>query len=153
MGMAMARPVDYRRSDRVPVRLVTTGHDADIPLTLLNLSTTGMLLSSPRALRVGDRVEVDLPDIGETAAQVMWSDTDEYGCQFLRPIPESVVWAAEAASRRNRNRSRQPRPAEPARRVAAGAAPTSDSRALVLLVTFLAVTVLLFYAGQEIFGL
>lgn len=146
----MARPDDYRRSDRVPVRLVTTGPGSDHPLTLLNLSTTGMLLSSPRALRVGDRVEVDLPEIGETAAQVMWSDTDEYGCQFLRPIPESVVWAAEAASRRNR--SRQPRPAEPARRVPTGAAPTSDSRALVLLVTFLAVTVLLFYAGQEIFG-
>ncbi|WP_082835938.1 PilZ domain-containing protein [Croceicoccus bisphenolivorans] len=148
--MAMAQVQDQRRADRVPVRLVTSHDGGNYPLTLLNLSTTGMLLSSPRSLRVGDKVQVELPEIGSTTAQVMWSDTDEYGCQFMQPIPESVVFAAEAASRRNRSHpSRQPEARR--RMVMEHHGRNDETRALVLLIVFLAVTVVLFYAAQAIF--
>lgn len=146
--MAVARMDDQRRSDRVPVRLVTTHGGGNYPLTLLNVSTTGMLVSSPRKLRVGDEVRVDLPELGDTLARVMWGDTDEYGCQFVRPIPESVVYSVEEASRRNRSRSR---PQQPRRRHAEMPDKRDDTKALVALVVFLAFIIVLFYAGQALF--
>jgi len=147
--MAMARYEDQRRSDRVPVRLVTAHRAGNYPLTLLNLSTTGMLLNSPRPLHVGDQVQVDLPEIGAMQARVVWHDTDEYGCQFAQPIPESVVVAAEAASRRNR--PRVARQAPPRQLAAPPTGRHDDSRALVMLVLFLAFIVVLFYTGQALF--
>ena len=144
--MAMARVDEQRRADRVPVRLVTSRDGGRYPLTLLNLSTTGMLLSSPRPLYVGDTVEVDLPEVGPTEAEVLWGEADEYGCRFRRPIPESVVTAAAELSRRNRPRTdTRPRrlPEERNRE-------RDDTRALTLLIVFLAVIVTLFYAVQAV---
>lgn len=148
MGMALARWKDDRRADRVPVRLVSA-HDGDYPLMLVNLSTTGMLLSSPRALNVGDNVRVELPEIGSTVAQVVWSDTDEYGCQFLEPIPESVVWAVDEVSRRNRSRQQRP---VPRRERGAPRSAASDARMLVFFLLFLAVIVAAFIAARELLG-
>ena len=148
MGMAMAKLDEQRRANRVSVRLVT--HDAvgDYPLTLINLSTSGMMLSSPRALRVGDTVQVDLPQIGNTAAEVMWHDADEYGCRFFAPIPASVV---DDAARRTR--SNMPHPVEaPRRRVREVRTERDDTRSLVVLCLFLAFVVVLFYSVQAILG-
>ncbi|HEX2793791.1 MAG TPA: PilZ domain-containing protein [Croceicoccus sp.] len=145
MGMAMARTVEKRRDDRVSVRLVTSHDRGDYPLTLLNLSNTGMLLNSPRKLRVGDMVQVDLPKIGATRAQIMWNDADEYGCQFVKQIPDSVVLAAEVASRQNRLRPvpRRRAPVEPL-------VERDDTRSLVFLMAFLAAVVAIFYAVQAV---
>lgn len=147
MGMAMARMEDKRRADRVPVRLVTSHDSGAYPLTLLNLSNTGMLLNSPRPLHVGDIVQVDLPKLGATRAKIMWCDADEYGCQFVETIPDSVVLAAEEASRQNRVRP------VPRRRVAAEPiGQRDDTRSLVLLMVFLAGVVAVFYAIQAVNG-
>lgn len=137
---------EERRADRVPVRLMTSHAGGNYPLTLVNLSTTGMLLNSPRPLRLGDQVQVDLPQIGMTTAKVMWNDTDEYGCQFVQPIPEAVVFEAEMASKRNRHR-----PVERRRVPAERAEPHSEHRSLAMLVAFLTVTVAIFYAVQVVF--
>jgi len=150
MAMA-ARIEDQRRANRVPVRLVTTHDGGNYPLTLLNVSTTGMLLSSPRPLHVGDEVSVDLPGLGATPAKVMWRDTDEYGCQFVEAIPDYIVAEVEAASRRNRSRQRQ-RETPPRRRTTVQAdARRDDTRGLVALLVFLAFIVVLFYTGQALF--
>ncbi len=143
--MAMARVEDKRRADRVRVRLVSSHDRVDYPLTLLNLSNTGMLLNSPRRLHVGDMVQVDLPKIGATRAQIMWNDADEYGCQFINQIPDSVVLAAEAASRQNRLRPvpRRRAPVEPI-------VERDDTRSLVLLMAFLAAVVAIVYAVQAL---
>ncbi len=146
MGMAMAKLDEQRRADRVSVRLVT--HDAvgDYPLTLINLSTSGMMLSSPRALRVGDTVQVDLPTIGSTSAEVMWHDADEYGCRFFAPIPVSVV---DDAARRTR--SMQTRPVEVQRRpIREVRSERDDTRSLVALCLFLAFVVVIFYSVQAV---
>jgi len=145
MGMAMARTVDKRRDDRVNVRLVTSHDRGDYPLTLLNLSNTGMLLNSPRKLRVGDMVLVDLPKIGATRAQIMWNDADEYGCQFVKQIPDSVVHAAEEVSRQNRIRPvpRRRAPVEPI-------VERDETCSLVLLMAFLAAVVAMVYAVQAL---
>lgn len=130
------------------MRLVSA-HEGEYPLTLVNLSSTGMLLSCPRALNVGDQVRVDLPEIGSTAAQVVWCETDEYGCQFLEPIPESVVWAAEQVSRRNRPRMRRPvRKRERGEPRTAG----SDTRALLIFLLFLAVVIAAVMVAKSVFG-
>lgn len=148
MGTALAKWKDDRRADRVPVRLVGA-HDGDYPLTLVNLSATGMLLSCPKALNVGDQVRVDLPEIGSTVAQVVWCETDEYGCQFLEPIPESVVWAAEEASRRTRTRKRAPMQRRQRGEPRSGG---SETRMLAVFLLFLAVIVAGFIAARSLFG-
>lgn len=144
MGMAMARVQEQRRADRVAVRLVTSHDGGNYPLTLLNLSATGMLLNCPRPLRVGATVQIDLPRIGATQAEIMWNEADEYGCRFFQPIPESVVDEAARASRRP-----APRPV-PRRRSAVSESPERDeTRSLVVLVLFLAFVVALFFALQS----
>lgn len=139
----MAKVEEQRRADRVPIRLVTSGADGQTPLTLLNLSTTGLMLNSPRPLRVGDSVQVHLPEIGPTMAEVMWNDADDYGCRFYRAIPESVVVAAEQATRLSR-----PKPVVQRKELRSVPAPANDTRALVLLIVFLTVVVALFSLMQ-----
>ena len=144
MALAKPRVDEQRRVDRVPVRLVTSNGRDGMPLTLLNLSTTGMLLNSPRALYIGDTVQVDLPKIGATGAKVMWHDADEYGCRFFSPIPESVVFEAERLSHRSR-----PRPVTVARkRQREEVEERGDDRALLYFVLFLSGVVGLFYLAE-----
>ena len=145
MGMPMLRVDDQRRRDRVPVRLVSTHGSGGHRLVLLNLSTTGLLLRSERSLHIGDLVQVDLPDLGPTPARVMWSDADDYGCQFLDTIPQSAVFAAQFASRRNRPQP-VPRPSARPRRLPPRE--RDDSHALVVLILFLALVVTVFYVAQ-----
>ncbi|MBB3988860.1 PilZ domain-containing protein [Croceicoccus naphthovorans] len=143
MGLPKQKVNDQRRSDRVPVRLVTSHDRGDYPLTLLNLSTTGLLLNSPRPLRVGDRVQIDLPRCGQTVAEVLWSDADEYGCRFLQPIPPSVVLAASEMSR-----NRRPQAVERRRPVQEPRGENDDTRALMLFLVFLGLVVAMFTLGR-----
>ncbi|MFM2272770.1 MAG: hypothetical protein RL702_1835 [Pseudomonadota bacterium] len=60
-----------------------------------NISTTGLLIESPVALAEAERIEIALPQMGPTSAQVVWTDDNFYGCRFDTPIPAPALDALE----------------------------------------------------------
>ena len=59
-----------------------------------DLSLTGLLIETWESLVVGMRIEVDLPEVGKTEAQVVWSTGHYFGCQFDTAIPAAALSAA-----------------------------------------------------------
>lgn len=82
---------EQRRTPRRTLRLDVAG---GATATVRNLSETGLLIESPDALEVGDRVSLDLPAAGMAEARVIWARGQFYGCEFARPVSRAVVSAA-----------------------------------------------------------
>lgn len=82
---------EQRRTPRRTLRLDVAG---GATATVRNLSETGLLIESPDALEVGDRVSLDLPVAGLAEARVIWARGQFYGCEFARPVSRAVVSAA-----------------------------------------------------------
>ena len=82
---------EQRRTPRRTLRLDVEG---GATATVRNLSETGLLIESPDALEVGDRVSLDLPVAGPAEARVIWARAPFYGCEFARPVSRAVVSAA-----------------------------------------------------------
>ena len=81
--------LDARREDRdeVEYRARATGADGVQHLLLIvNLSPHGLMARCESDLPVDERIQVTLPIIGPTAAQVRWSLGGRIGCQFDYPI-------------------------------------------------------------------
>lgn len=94
----------HRHQLWLSARVSANGH-ADQVL-IHNLSTTGLLFETGLALELGDEIEVELPEAGTTAAEVVWSSGSYYGCEFASPIMAAAVSAS-------RLRSPVPQPATP----------------------------------------
>ena len=82
---------EQRRTPRRTLRLDVEG---GATATVRNLSETGLLIESPEALEVGDRVSLDLPAAGLAEARVIWARGQFYGCEFVRPVSRASVSAA-----------------------------------------------------------
>ena len=82
---------EQRRNPRRTLRLDVEG---GATATVRNLSETGLLIESPDALEVGDRVSLELPVSGTAEARVIWARAPFYGCEFARPVSRAVVSAA-----------------------------------------------------------
>ena len=96
MGMLAHVAIDLltdeqRRTQRRTLRLDV---DGGATATVRNLSETGLLIESPDALEVGDRVSLELPVSGTAEARVIWARAPFYGCEFARPVSRAVVSAA-----------------------------------------------------------
>jgi DNA-binding transcriptional regulator YiaG len=63
-----------------------------------NVSATGMLVECDVAFEPGDRIAVDLPQAGLTAAKVVWTSGRLFGCQFDEPISSAALSAAQLRS-------------------------------------------------------
>ncbi len=63
-----------------------------------NLSATGMLLESSAELKVGDEINVELPEAESSLAKVMWTSGQFFGCAFDRPLSAAAVSAAQLRS-------------------------------------------------------
>src|SRR6476469_7995628 len=86
---------DNRRyASRRALRLGATLTDSGVEVIIRDLSPTGLLLESGQPLTTGETLLVDLPERGPTAASVVWSSGQYYGCAFEASIPAAVVSAA-----------------------------------------------------------
>lgn len=83
---------DSRRSHRRALRLGASA--AAEPVTILNISKTGMLVESPAPMLIGTTFTVVLPHVGSFVAEVVWSRGEFYGCEFDRPISLAALSAA-----------------------------------------------------------
>ena len=96
MGMLAQIAIDPLSDEqrRTPRRTLRLDVDGGATATVRNLSETGLLIESPDALAVGDRVSLDLPVAGTAEARVIWARAPFYGCEFARPVSRAVVSAA-----------------------------------------------------------
>ena len=90
------RSGDARRSSRRGLRLRVSASLAQDSADALihNLSEEGLLLETPTILKVGDRVDVELPRSRGATAIVMWTRDNLCGCKFEREISRATVSAA-----------------------------------------------------------
>lgn len=80
---------DARREDRdeVQYRARAIGADGRTHMLLIvNLSPHGLMARFDSSVAVDDPIQISLPIIGQTAAQVRWSLGGRIGCQFDYPI-------------------------------------------------------------------
>jgi hypothetical protein len=73
------------RKDRHPVEIDAVVHRADgcsSPVTVSNLSEEGCRIEG-EDLRIGERVEIAIPQVGRLNAQVRWALPGSAGARFL----------------------------------------------------------------------
>lgn len=94
---AAGRVRDPRRTLRLAAEGVTaTGAAASV--LVHNISASGLLLESEVPLAPGERIDVDLPHVGQTAARVVWASGTYFGCQFDGAITAAALSAAQLRS-------------------------------------------------------
>lgn len=64
-----------------------------------NVSVGGLLIESPVELAEAERIEIVLPEVGNTIAHVVWRSENFYGCRFDLQLPEAVLSALELRSK------------------------------------------------------
>ncbi len=82
-----------RRSPRAPVsldaRLGRGGFDRTL-CRVVDLSVHGARLETYSMLRIGTMIWLTLPQVGQVAATIIWSDDFAAGCQFQTPLDEEA---------------------------------------------------------------
>ncbi len=80
---------DQRLSNRHPVDLPLIAEHrrlGDVMLHVINVSTTGFMVSGDLNLERGERITIRLQHIGRIEAFLVWSDGNRAGFQFERII-------------------------------------------------------------------
>lgn len=98
---AAAYGSDRMRAPRRKLMLETQGSSAagtEMPVLVHNFSETGLLLESSAALAIDETIELDLPEVGQTPARVIWASGNLYGCAFDRVLPRAALSAAQLRS-------------------------------------------------------
>jgi transcriptional regulator with XRE-family HTH domain len=87
---------DPRRTLRLDALGATDAGTASV--LIHNISSTGLLLECQAPLAIAERIEIDLPRIGATWAQVVWNSGNLSGCQFDTPVSAAALSAAQLRS-------------------------------------------------------
>lgn len=94
---------DAPRDARRRLRLIAGARGADglRLVTVMNLSSTGMLIDAHVPLSVGEVLDVDLPEAGIVTAHVVWTLGGLSGCEFRQVLPKAAVSAAQLLAPRS----------------------------------------------------
>ena len=87
---------DRRRLELKVSGALPSGDAADV--LIHNVSATGLLLETETALSEGERIDIDLPELGPTPATIVWSDEKFHGGHFDTPLSAGVLSALELRS-------------------------------------------------------
>jgi transcriptional regulator with XRE-family HTH domain len=63
-----------------------------------NISATGLLLESPVALAIDEKIGIELPHAGAMWAKVIWASGHLFGCEFETPVSAATLSAAQLRS-------------------------------------------------------
>lgn len=87
---------DERRAIRRSVRLggVAFSTFGASRALVTDLSEAGFRIETSKQLKVGDVLELELPEAGVVTARVVWTKNEENGCEFLELISLAAVSAA-----------------------------------------------------------
>ncbi len=95
----IANPVettDRRRTERRTLRLDVAARSStqETAVVIRNLSRTGLLIETNAYFAPGETFILILPELGAAPARVVRSEGKSYGCEFLSPVPATVISAA-----------------------------------------------------------
>jgi transcriptional regulator with XRE-family HTH domain len=82
---------------RKTLRLIVASPRANSEATevlIHDLSATGLLIESSAALKIGQKIAVDLRRAGLREARVAWSTARFYGCTFVERLPPAAISVA-----------------------------------------------------------
>jgi len=74
------------RKDRHPVEIEAVIHRTDgskSPVKLTNFSDEGCRIEGENALRIGERLQIAIPRMGQVKAQIRWAVDTSAGARFL----------------------------------------------------------------------
>lgn len=77
---------DKRRDGRLPVLwsgTLTTEDDREFPCEVCDISTAGTLISCNAELTLGERLLLEIKELGEFAVEVKWQGSDQLGLLIL----------------------------------------------------------------------
>lgn len=92
--LAGSKAANRRFSPRRALKLQSVLAAEGEVVTIHDISNTGLLLETKVRLVEGQRLGVDLPDIGFTQAEVVWASGRFFGCRFDTPVSKAAVSAA-----------------------------------------------------------
>ena len=78
-----------KRSRRVDTRIDTFVSDSDgnrISVVVIDISQDGCRMETSAMLRIGEKVQIEVPRHGTFAAQIRWALGNEAGAVFLEPV-------------------------------------------------------------------
>lgn len=87
-----------RRAERRRLLLETQGALAsggETQVILHNVSESGALLESRVELEIGESLEIELPEIPQARARVIWASGQLYGCAFDVRVPTATLSAVQ----------------------------------------------------------
>lgn len=82
----MQRTETAKRRERHPVEIDAVMHRTDgskAPVKLTNFSDQGCRIESDEELRIGERVAIAIPRMGQMKAQVRWIESGSAGARFV----------------------------------------------------------------------
>ena len=91
-------PDDDRGAPRRTLHLGVNGRfggEGDGRATVHNISATGLLIETEASLAEGESIAIDLPEVGERSARVVWVDAPMHGCRFDEPLGAAALSAAQ----------------------------------------------------------
>jgi len=74
------------RKDRPPVEIEAVVHRGDgsqSPVKLTNFSDQGCRIEADNDFRIGERLQIAIPRMGQVKAQVRWALADSAGARFV----------------------------------------------------------------------
>jgi len=86
-----------RGSTRRTVRLEVVGTTDNVyPAAMIvhDLSLTGLLIETGATIAVGQKLAVELPEVGSFAAEAVWSSGHYVGCKFEEVLSQAAISAA-----------------------------------------------------------
>lgn len=94
--------VDNRRQRRHKLLLEVEARGPGIFSDMVivhDISDTGLLIETDSKLKVGEMIEVNLPQAGLMEAEIVWIGGEIYGCRFTRAITPAAISAARLGGR------------------------------------------------------
>jgi hypothetical protein len=79
------------RKDRQAVAVDAVVHDEDgveIPVRLTDISDEGCRIEAERDFRIGQQVQIAIPEVGRVAAQIRWALMGSAGAKFVDEAAE-----------------------------------------------------------------
>ncbi len=85
----MREPGFIKRAPRVETKFKASLTDSDggkMPVIVTDISREGCRLETDGSLKIGEKIELEVPKYGTFPAQVRWAMGNEAGAVFLEPI-------------------------------------------------------------------
>ena len=102
-ALALGWMLDERSEPREAVHHRTRAVHPDgrlLPLVIVNTSQSGFMARCEAACEEGDRLRIDLPQIGHVVAEVRWCLGGRLGCRLDRPLGLAEYYTLLAGLRR-----------------------------------------------------